>query len=389
MTAPVMQLPGSHKVQRFISPANLGLGLNRVEYKKDNGVYVVQREAVFRTGSFRDSWGEMTTWDSLHAKQIVENFNHLRNTNVFSEVPVRDGHAGFIVNNLPGNGRVVGWHTGLVTEKAKSPIDGEEYDYIFADYEITEPDAAEKRQRGTWRNRSAEILRYVTNNEAEYYPVWGGFAFVDIPAVEGLNFSRDTSAPENGVRYFVMRETTVTQPASGNPTQPTAPAAPAQPPAPAPHMFSINGQATSDYAAVQRHISALENAQNEARNTARTAYVNSLAQSGRILGNEENLKSMTEFAMGLTDAQFETWSAGYAAQPQPAMFGQHNVASATGAAPIQGAAVFSGGAAAPAGNDEIEIAKETVRHLRGSMSEDDVKKTASFAKLVAAGVERA
>lgn len=385
-------------MQRFISRA--GLGFKPVTYKKDNGVFVVEREPVFRSGTFRDSIGEQTTMEPIHIDQMVANYNYLVANGSLPNVPARDGHPGWLISNMEGNGRVVGWHTGIEAETRTSPADGQEYTYILASYELTEPDAVDKYNRGTWRNRSAEIYRWVTNAEAEFWPVYGGFAFVDIPAVEGLNFSRDPSgAPSDGVRYFVMKETTVTSPAPGMPAQQpgTAPTPPAQatvPVLPTPgsgqhaapaaqtHMFTVNGQPTSDYAAVQRHISTLETTVRESRDAARAAYVNDLARRGLFLANEENLQRMVAFAQGLSDEQFEQWSAGYAAAQTPALFGQHGGGAATGPVTVTGATLAS------AASEDIEIAKQTVHYQRSFMKEEDVRKTPSFAKLVAAGIEK-
>lgn len=389
---------------RFISPQG-GFGVEPVHYKKDSGVYVVEREAVFRSGSFRDSWGDLMTWEDLHIKQMVENFDYLRSKGVFAEVPVRDGHPGFLIHGIEGNGRVVGWHTGVTAEKVKSKIDGVEYDYLFASYEITEPDAVEKYKRGTWRNRSSEIMRYVTNDEAEFFPVYGGFAFVDIPAVEGLNFGRDSGAAPDGsgrVRYFVMsdKEINVTSPAPGNPAQPSQPAqpAPTQPaPAPtaaptqpaAPHMFTINGQATSDYAAVQRHIATLEGAAAEARNTARADFVNGLVQANIILGGEQNVASMTAFAQSLSDEQFEQWKAGFQVMPRAAVLGQH-AAPAANHHGFNGAPQVVQTSFGAVSADDIEVAKGIVRaHRSNNMPLDKLKATASYRTLVAAGLEQA
>lgn len=403
---------------------NGGMGFGPcAAYKKDNGTYVVERQPVFRSGTFRDSWGDQATYEPIHIKQMVENFHYLRGNATFPEVPARDGHAGFLIHGLPGNGRVVGWHTDISVETMQSPVNGLEHDYLLASYEITEPDAVEKVQRGTWRNRSSEILRYVTNDEAEFWPVYGGFAFVDIPAVEGLNFNRDNGARPDGnesrTRYFVMsdRETNVTSPAPGSPAQPSqptpaspAPSQPAQPTAPAPsnppmptpssppaqpsqhsnggvvggsYMFTINGQATSDFAAVQRHISALEAQATEARNAVRADFVNSLVSANLILGNAENIAAQTAFAQSLTDEQFATWRSGFVSEARPALLSQH----ATPAASTGGVV----GAAAPGapGNDQIAIDRETVKFHRSlGRTPEQLAKMPSYQRLVAAGVEK-
>lgn len=401
---------------------NGGMGFGPyASYKKDNGVFVVERQPVFRSGTFRDSWGDQATYEPIHMKQMVENFHYLRNNSVFPEVPARDGHPGFLVHGLPGNGRVVGWHTDVAVETMKSPVNGLEHDYFLASYEITEPDAVEKVQRGTWRNRSSEILRYVTNDEAEFWPVYGGFAFVDIPAVEGLNFNRDNGARPDGndsrTRYFVMsdRETNVTSPAPGSPAQPSqptpaspAPSQPAQPTAPAPstppmptpsspppaqpsqhgaatggYMFTINGQATSDFSAVQRHITALETQATEARNADRAAFVNSLVQANLILGNEENVTAQTAFAQSLTDEQYATWKSGFVSEARPALLSPHATPAAS-----TGGVVGAAAPGAPNGS-QLEIDKETVKlHRSLGRTTDQLKAMPSYQRLVAAGVEK-
>src|SRR5689334_1810883 len=108
---------------QFFFNAGMGFG-PYAQYKKDNGVYVVQRQPVFRSGTFRDSWGDQATYEPVHMKQMVENFAYLRNNSVFPEVPVRDGHSSFLIHGIEGNGRVVGWHQGITVETMKSPIDG-------------------------------------------------------------------------------------------------------------------------------------------------------------------------------------------------------------------------------------------------------------------------
>lgn len=397
---------------------NDGLGFQAyAAYKKDNGVFVVERQPVFRSGTFRDSMGEQATYEPVHMKQMADNFEYLRNKSVFADVPVRDGHPGWIVHGLPGNGRVVGWHSGVSVETLESPIDGTKYDYFLADYYFTEPDAADKYQRGTFKNRSSEIIRYVTNDEAEFWPVYGGFAFVDIPAVEGLNFNRDNGARPDGnvsqTRFFVMsnREMNVTSPAPGTPAQPSQPApAPSspspQPPAPAPapaptptptspqpsqppaqhaaYMFTVNGQSTSDFAAVQRHITTLETQATEARNAARAAFVNELVAANLILGNEENVAAQTAFAQSLTDQQFETWKSGFVVAARPALLSQH----AAPAASTNG--VLGSTAPGAPGSEDIEIAKGVVAmHRSINTPEAQLKATPSYKRLVAAGIEQA
>lgn len=361
-------------------------------FKRDNGNMVFEGVPVFRSGVFRDSMGEQNTWEDLHMRQMVENYDYLQSSGQFANVPVRDGHPGWILHGLPGNGRVVGWHTGVAIKKMKSPVDGEEYTYFLADYEITEPDAVGKIERGTWRNRSAEILRYLSNNESEYWPVYGGFAFVDIPAVEGLNFSQQVSP---GIKYVMLdEETVVTQPQQGQPISGTAQLLHGSRPLPGgqgngssentPHVFNVNGQAVTDYAAVQQHISMLEQFRNETRSASRNDFIDALAHANVIAAT--GVDDFKTLAASMNDEQWELWRKGYANVQPTALLSQHAAPAASSAT-----AGSQGGVGGTAADQEIENAKSIVAMHRGmgSMSEEALKKTPSYRKLVAAGIEQA
>lgn len=294
-----------------------GFGMKPVQYRKDDGVFKVEGAAVFRSGTFRDMYGDQTTWESMHITQMVANFNMLRNGNVFPDVPVRDGHQGMFLGGLPGNGKLVGYHTQLTSAKLKGPHDGEEYDYLLADYEILDPQAAYNVESGLWRNKSAEIIRYRSNNEAEYWPVYGGVAFVDIPAVEGLKFSSNNgSAGTARTQFFVYmdKELSVSQPtqtSGGNGT-----GLPFQVGLPTQHVFSVNGAQVQDYAAVQNHINVLEQFRTEVTDNNRASFVNSLAVANRIPVTE--VDKTLAFARTLTTEQFSAWQETYSVGQQGA-----------------------------------------------------------------------
>lgn len=389
-----------------------GFGIQPRVFKRGSGVLAVENVAVFRTGTFRDSMGTQNTWERLHLDQVVANFNHLMGKGIFTP-PVRDGHASFLINGIPGSGAVVGWHTSLSVETMTSPVDGQEYDYLLAGYDITEPYAQEKLQNGTWRNRSAEMIGYLTNDEAEFWPVYGGFAFVDIPAVEGLNFSHPA-----GSKLYVMldKEIPVTtpipgapalnrplpgqhgQPAGGQPTPPSPPtpqSAPPVPPTPAPapapqggeqqygqnggaFVFTMNGQPTTDVSAVQRHILALEGFATESRRAARAAFVNALAQNNLILASA--VPQYESLVYSMNDEQWALWQGTWTAAQQPALLAQH-------AAPASNA----GGVAQPGQlTDDLKVAQEIVNmHRLNNMPAEQLKATGSYQKLVAAGLAQA
>jgi hypothetical protein len=209
---------------------------------------------VFRSGTFRDSWGEQTTWEQMHMAQMVANFNFLRNQQIFADVPVRKGHGSFLGDPMDS---LIGYMDGMSNQDLVSKVDGVTYNYLLADYDILDPEAMDKIESGLWRNRSAEIGTFVTNNEAAYTPTFMGFAYVDIPAVEGLNglFSKNrdfavvkapkeqTMAAKATPSTDTSKDDAVATPAAVTPptitntpveNQPTTPSVPAPAPAAAP-----------------------------------------------------------------------------------------------------------------------------------------------------------
>jgi hypothetical protein len=185
-------------------------GVNKFKKQKSDGTtaLILQKVPVFRSGTFRDSMGYQHTWDDIHMQQMVNHWNLLRDRKILESVPVRKGHGGFLSDPMDS---LIGWHTNLVTEKRANPIDGKEYTYLDADFEILDKDAQEKIDSGLWRNLSAEISSYVTNDEMELWPVYSGVAYVDFSAVEGLReFSK------NNKQFSLMFENDKEAPAVGD-----------------------------------------------------------------------------------------------------------------------------------------------------------------------------
>jgi hypothetical protein len=367
-------------------------GFTPRKYKKKNAeghsVLVVEREAVFRSGTFRDSMGYQNTWESIHMQQMLANYNYLVANNLFKDVPVRDGHPGFLINGQPGMGKNVGWHTGLEIETLAAPHDGVEYDYVFASFELLDPAAIAAYESGLFRNRSAEIISYASNAEAEFWPVYAGFAFVDIPAVEGLNFSRDPSTPRDHSRVLVMFDKEIpamTAPLQGAPAPTDRPALGG--PANAPHVFSVNGQPVTDYSAVQRHITVLETAQREAQAAGREAFVKDLSDRGVILATA--VDHFNALAVQLDQTGWELFCKGYEGAGTSSIVAQHaSPASGVGGTLASNGAATGGPQAVQA--QEIEDAKQVVAAFRAaSMKPDQLKATPSYKKLVAAGIESA
>lgn len=363
-----------------------GFGIEPKVHAKAGGGKIFQGVPVFRSGSFADSMGRRNTWEDLHIQQMVANLSHLMSKKIIENVPARDGHPEFLVHGMRGKGEVVGWHHSVETKVLKSPVDGKEYTYLLADYEVTAPHALEKIERGIFRNRSAEIAPYETNDEAEFWPVYLGFAFVDFGAVEGLNFSMS-----QGNRSFVvfgespLKERTVS--GDNNTTQvpspllfgavqtPPAPVAPVV--QPTPFVFSCNGQNVSDHNQVQSYIRQLETVVRETRESGRRAYVASLVRDNKLAASQQD--GQTNFALTLTDEQFTNWKTQWDAINPLSTLAVHGTNPAN-----------PSNSAQPNPNQEVEDAKAIVaQHRLNNMPEATLKQTGSYKKLVEAGIEKA
>lgn len=359
--------------------------------KKDDGteVLLVSGQPIFRSGTFRDSMGFQHTWDDFHMRQIVDNFNLLKSRLVFTDPPVRKGHSGFLQNSMDG---LVGYISDLATEKFTNPADGKEYTYLLADYEILDLAAQQAVKSGLWRHRSFEVGFYLTNDDAEFWPCAMGFAFVDIPAVEGLNFSK---LPGVGSAYSIMfeKEAPVTTPVDTStnntggtgapapaappaaappaaPAQHAAPAAPATPPAP--FEFSINGSKTTDFAAVQAHITTLEEFRKETVTAGRKNFVAGLASSNKILATQ--IPGLEEFALELSDEQYKKWVGSFENAPANPVLGNH----------AAGVTNPDGQPAQTEEQKQIEIDKGIyAQHRAAGMAQELIEKTPSYGRLKA------
>lgn len=371
--------PGKRRSTLFAA-GSLFMGPKASHYRRSDGALAVEKQAVFRTGTFRDSTGRQGTWEHLHIDQMVANYSLLKGRGLLTDIPVRDGHPGFLISGMEGSGRVVGWHTDLQAETLET--ERGEVRYLLASYVLTEPDAAERYERGTYRNRSSEIGTYFTNDEAEFWPAYMGFAFVDIPAVEGLNsveFSKSTSAAyaERDVIFLFDREnplSTPTQPATGAPLLPLfgqpqqqPPSQPVNPPSPV-QSFMLNGAPVGDAGQVQAHITMLENFRSETLEAGRVDFVAGLVTQGKIMATQKD--AMTAFAKGLSDEQFASWKTAMSAAPQLPIFGQHGAGGSPAAPPATGA---------PSANTELESAQAIVRmHQLAGKDEEFIKGTESY-----------
>jgi hypothetical protein len=366
-----------------------GFGIEPKVYTKKGGAKIYSGVAVFRSGTFRDSTGEQNTWEDLHVKQMVDNYDYLTGKNILMSVPARDGHKSWLVSDIPGRGEVVGWHHEVSTKLLKNPTDGKQYSYLLVDYELTQPYAQEKHDNGTWRNRSAEIGGYRTNDESEFWPVYLGFAFVDFPAVEGLNFS--SSQQSTGARFFAFFSGNNQGAAVGDNTNGGAqggtalpfppnmmPGAQSNNGAPAnqanqPFVFTVAGQQTSDYAAVQTRLTQLETFAQETREAGRKGFVAGLVSGNKITAPQQ--PEFEAFALGLGDDQYLQWTKMWEGAGTPAILGNHSVA-----------AVSNPNNSAQPVDQAIRDAEQIVKmHQQGGvMSVDQIKQTKAYETLKSA-----
>jgi hypothetical protein len=408
-------------VALFQSGDYSGVRTYKKQDKQGRSVLRVENFPVFRSGTFRDSMGIQHTWEPIHLDQMVANFNLLKARNIFADVPVRKGHGALFGDPIDS---LIGWHTDIRKVKRIASHDGKEYDFIDVDFEILDPEAQAKIEAGLWRNRSSEIGSYTTNDEAEFWPVYHGFAFVDIPAVEGLSgYSKNVEGV--GSKFSICFENSEEAPVSGtqeNPegTKPQAEDAESQPtqsaqvvppvtPAqgvteeqdkekeqeevevaqtqvvsqeekpettqPSAHsaqrsfQFKISGSPTTDFAAVQRHIEVLETFQRETLENARKNFVNGLVTANKVPATQ--LDGLTEFALGLQPSQYEAWKKIYEDAPAMPLFGNHSTSTSNHS---------NGG---PSDNEaRIEVLKGIVKHHKDSgLSQDRIEQTSSWKEL--------
>ena len=413
------QLPGVYAFAG--ADSDVSLFTTGFERNDDKGTATITDWPVFKAGTFADSFGFVETWTTEHLAQLVSNFELLKP--VLVNIPVRADHGRSIE-------KVKGYVTALRVAEG----------VLLADVVLTEPDAVEKYERGTYRSRSAEIGFYETNEGAAYYPVFLGVAFVDIPAVEGL-FSKATDQHPS-TRYFTEASpqmtttsnpaaqagdtapalrpsgsepvtTTVTVQSGGqftapatttNPTMAPAPSTPAAPPAgptqpgapavqvpppidqPAPAPTAAAAPAGTqkftvngeemDLDTIATRLAAAQNFEKEQMEATRTAFVKGLVDTNKVAAPQR--ESMEAFAKSLTPEQFTAWSATFEGAPELSLLANHG-------AGVSNPNNANGGTPLTEAQQEIKTAEETVKmHERSGMSQADIEKTASYQKLQAA-----
>lgn len=297
--------------------------------KRPDGSAIIRGIRIFRTGTFKDSNGIQHTFSDDHLQQMIANFEMLRRTEALPNVPWRIDHSISAQN-------IVGWFEKIYTEDR----------FLLADVHFTEPDAVGKVERGTYRSRSAEVGVYETNDEALYWPVLTGCAFVDLPAVEGL-YSK-AQPVQSTVLYDDKENNDMKFEIDGKPVSEeewlkaanyakaladlnavpadalvqmtkerddalTAAKASAAHSKGEPATFMVGGRPTTDVVAVQNTITVLETFRAEAIKTAKADFVKSLVTGNKLAATQ--LESQQQFVAGLSDEQFESYKKSWEAAP--------------------------------------------------------------------------
>jgi hypothetical protein len=131
---------------------------------------LVKNIEIFKAGTFKGIEFKVSGLDKM-----VANFHYLKEFNIFPNVPMRADHPSWMEGGKID--KVGGYIADLRRVGTK----------LVADVRTTSADMLEKIQDGTYISRSAEIGMYEDNKGNIYNPILYGFAWVDIPAVEGLS----------------------------------------------------------------------------------------------------------------------------------------------------------------------------------------------------------
>ena len=126
---------------------------------------------IFKSGTYRGIQFKNSGLDKM-----VANFYFLKSHNILPNVPVRADHPSFM-----GVGGVIDKVGGYVSELKRVG------NKLVADIRVTSDNMWDKIEEGSYINRSAEIGTYDDNDGTIYSPILYGFAWVDIPQVEGLS----------------------------------------------------------------------------------------------------------------------------------------------------------------------------------------------------------
>jgi hypothetical protein len=145
---------------------------------------------IFKVGTYRGIEYKNSALDKM-----VAHFHFLKSHGIFANVPVRADHPAFF-----GGGDIIDKVGGYVEDLRR------EGKKLVADVRITSQKMWDKVMEGTYINRSAEIGMYDDNEGTIYSPVLYGFAWVDIPAVEGLSPKFSYNKDNKNIKIISLNE---------------------------------------------------------------------------------------------------------------------------------------------------------------------------------------
>lgn len=133
--------------------------------------------------------------------------------------------------------------------------------------------------------------------------------------------------------------------------------------------FTVNGQPTTDMAAVQARLDMLEQFRNETLNEARKDFVKQLAADNKI--GAPQIDKLTAYALSLNDEGYAAWKATYDDAAPLAMLS------------YKGGSGDGGSAETNPAFAEAEQCKEIVQqHKLGKMSNEQIMQTQSYKRLM-------
>lgn len=150
---------------------------------------IIKDVEIFKAGTFKG-----IEFKQSALEKMVANFYVLKAHDTFAHVPVRSDHPGWL-GEVGVIDRVGGYVKDLRVVGKK----------LVADIRVTSESMLQKILEGSYISRSAEIGNYRDNNGDTFSPVLWGFAWVDIPAVEGLSPTFSFSK-ENNVELVKLNE---------------------------------------------------------------------------------------------------------------------------------------------------------------------------------------
>jgi len=168
---PWKTVEGKEKRYLYFTSENFSKDKKEKTIDKTKEGKLLKNVEIFKVGTYRGIEYKESALDKM-----VANFHYLKAFDIFAHVPVRADHP-----SMFGVGDIIDKVGGYVSDLRR---DGKK---LVADIRITSQKMWDKIMEGSYVNRSSEIGTYDDNNGTIYSPVLYGFAWVDIPAVEGLS----------------------------------------------------------------------------------------------------------------------------------------------------------------------------------------------------------